>query len=351
MAEINEATLKKQVDSGAPERVYFLYGEEKKLVRRAAGRIMEAFGGTFEDFNLQKFPAEATADDVHTAVEALPFMSEFKCVAVADMNFESMAANELAKFKEIIANVPESTVLVFWYPTLDFEYKKAGKWKTFLTQMGKTASLLPLGHMPQAELEKYLCARAAKRKCELPRKLAGKMIEYAGSDLQVLESELEKLCAFALETAGGAIDDAMVEKLTTQNMETTVFKLTDAIVAGQFDRAYGLLDMLFYQNEEPIGIVTVLGNSFIDMYRVRAALQGGKTSAFPAEYENYRGREFRLKNAERDVRRLSTDVLRECLAAILAADLSLKSSRTPPRIVVEELLAKLLLITKKQSAI
>lgn len=349
MAEINEAALKKQIDSGAPERVYFLYGEEKTLVRRAAGRIMDAFGGTFEDFNLQKFPAEATADDVHNAVEALPFMSEFKCVAVADMNFESMAANELDKFKEIIGNVPESTVLVFWYPTLDFEYKK-GKWKTFLTQMGKKAALVLLTHMPQAELEKYLCAQAAKRKCELPRKLAGKIIEYAGNELQVLQSELEKLCSFALETAGGVIDDAMVEKLTTQNMETTVFKLTDAIVAGQFDKAYGLLDLLFYQNEEPIGIVTVLAGSFIDMYRVRAALQGGKTSAFPAEYENYRGREFRLRNAERDVRRLSTDVLRECLAAILDADLALKSSRTAPRVVVEELLAKLLLITKKQSA-
>ena len=351
MAEINEATLKKQIDSGAPERVYFLYGEEKMLVRRAARRIMDAFGGTFEDFNLQKFPAEATADDVHTAVEALPFMSEFKCVAVADMNFSTMDAGELAKFKEIIGNVPESTVLVFWYPTLEMETKKAGKWKTFLTQMGKKASLLALDHMSQTELEKYLCNQAAKRKCDLSRKLAGKVIFYAGNELQVLQSELEKLCAYALETAGGVIDDAMVEKLTTQNMETTVFKLTDAIVAGQFDKAYGLLDMLFYQNEEPIGIVTVLANSFIDMYRVRAALQGGKSSAYPAEYENYKGREFRLKNAERDVRRLSTDTLRDCLEAILEADLSLKSSRTSPRVVVEELLAKLLLITKKQSAV
>ena len=77
MAEISEAALKKQIDTGTPERVYFLYGEEKTLVRRAAQRLMDAFGGTFADFNLQKFPAEATADEVHTAVEALPFMSEY----------------------------------------------------------------------------------------------------------------------------------------------------------------------------------------------------------------------------------------------------------------------------------
>ena len=350
MAEINEAALKKQIDTGTPERVYFLYGEEKTLVRRAAQRLMDAFGGTFADFNLQKFPAEATADEVHTAVEALPFMSEYKCVAVADLDFTQLSAGELAKFKEILAQVPETTVLVFWYPTLEFETKKAGKWKTFLTQAGKTAALAVFDHKTPAELEKYLCAQAAKRACDLPRACAAKVIRFAGNDLQVLQNELEKLCAFALEENGGKITGDMVDKLTTRNMETTVFILTNAIVASQFDKAYSLLDLLLYQNEEPIAIVSVLAGSFIDMYRVRAALQGGKPAAYPAEYENYRGKEFRLRNAERDVRRLSTETLRACLDALLEADLALKSSRTPPRVVVEELLARLLLITKKGSA-
>ena len=42
--------------------------------------------------------------------------------------------------------------------------------------------------------------------------------------------------------------------------------------------------------------------------------------------------------------------LREVRRALLEADVALKSSRTNDRVLVEELLAKLLLITKKQSA-
>ena len=351
MAEINESTFKKQIDSRQPARVYLIYGEEKMLVRRQAERLMDHFAQPFPDFNLQKFPAEATADEVHTAVEALPFMSERKCVAVADLDFTALSAAEAAKFREIVESVPETTVLLFWYPTLEFETKKAGKWKTFLSKTGKIAELLELSHKTQAELEKYLCAGAAKRGCKLDRREAAQVIRYAGNDLQVLQNELEKLCAFSLETSDGTITAAMVEKLTTRNMETTVFLLSNAIVSGQFEKAFGLLDLLFYQNEEPTAIVSVLASSFVDLYRVRAAVQGGKPSSYPATYDaGYKGREFRLRNAERDVRGLSTETLRACLNALLEADVALKSSRTNNRVLVEELLAKLLLITKKQSA-
>ena len=50
--------------------------------------------------------------------------------------------------------------------------------------------------------------------------------------------------------------------------------------------------------------------------------------------------------SEQDV----AEAMREVRLALLEADVALKSSRTNDRVLVEELLAKLLLITKKQSA-
>mgnify|MGYP000155228536 CR=1 FL=1 len=46
----------------------------------------------------------------------------------------------------------------------------------------------------------------------------------------------------------------------------------------------------------------------------------------PTEYGDYRGRDFRLKYAERDVRDLSIEMLRECLSLLLNCDLSIKLS-------------------------
>lgn len=59
-------------------------------------------------------------------------------------------------------------------------------------------------------------------------------------------------------------------------METTVFLLSNALVRGDYSKAYALLDLLMAQREEPYTILAVLSSAYIDMYRVRAAIEAGK---------------------------------------------------------------------------
>ena len=167
------------------------------------------------------------------------------------------------------------------------------------------------------------------------------MLILSCSDLNALTNEIQKLCAFA---GGGEITGDQIEEIVTKNMETTVFLLSNALVRGDYSKAYTLLDLLISQGEKPITILSVLSGAYIDMYRVRAAIESGKTSRAPAEYGDYKGRDFRLKYAERDMRDLSLEVLRESIALLLDCDLSLKlsSGDAMDRIVLEKLFSKLL---------
>ena len=60
------------------------------------------------------------------------------------------------------------------------------------------------------------------------------------------------------------------------------------------------------------------------------------------------GKEFRLRNAERDVRRLSLAALRESLGVLLDTDAALKGARGSRRIVMEKMIARLLLAAQKE---
>ena len=84
---------------------------------------------------------------------------------------------------------------------------------------------------------------------------------------------------------------------------------------------------------------------------LRAAIEAGKTSMAPTEYGDYRGRDFRLKYAERDVRDLSIEMLRECLSLLLNCDLSIKLSggENMDRIALEKLFAQLLYVAHRGS--
>ena len=160
-----------------------------------------------------------------------------------------------------------------------------------------------------------------------------------------LQNELDKLCAFVEH---GEITAEHIEMLTTKNLEAKVFKLADFVASGNSDQAYKQLDLLFYQREEPIAVLAVLSGAYVDMYRVRVAIESGEQSSVLEKYFDYGKKAFRLKNAERDGKRLTTTALRKSLDAIVDTDYRMKSTRADKRVLMETLISKLLLLSREQ---
>ena len=78
--------------------------------------------------------------------------------------------------------------------------------------------------------------------------------------------------------------------------------------------------------------------AFVDMYRAKVAVSSGEKANFAASCYNYRGREFRLRNASYDSRNISIKTLRKNLDS----DRKLKIRVTDEKIILEKLLVELL---------
>lgn len=347
MPQLTEAELKRQLDSEKFSKVYFFYGPEKFLIDKYTQRFLDKAGNVpFPDFNLQRFDGRETAvDTIADAVEALPFLAERKCVTVSDFDVETCGATELGKLYELLDNLPSTTALLLYCPSLEVDARHSAKWKKLIAAVNKAGVTAAMERRTGPELEKTLCAAAAKRGCDLARQNAARIIGFAGSDLRTLYHELEKLCSYQ---GSGELTAGLIDRLVTRNLEANIFALGRAILAGEYEKAYGLLDLLFYQNEEPVSILAALTTVYLDLYRVRASIQSGLTAQEPAQHFDYKGKEFRLRNAERDVRRLSMAALRESLDILLETDLSLKGARGSRRIMLEKMIARLLLAAQKE---
>lgn len=344
MPAISDAQLKKDLSQENFGPLYLLYGEEKHVLKLAAKRLMKkAVDGQFPDFNFNEFTHEASVDAISDAAEALPMMAGRKCVAVSDFNVEEKNAVELGKLYELLENPPPATVLIFYYPTLEFEAKKSAKWKKLIKTAEARGFSLEYPLRTAAELNKILIQDAQKQGSVLSKQNAARIIEYAGADLKTLLSENAKLCAFS---DGGEITREMVEDMVTKTMETTSFILAAALVSGEYEKAYACIDQLFYQREEPVMILSALSASYVDLYRVKAALQSGKPATAPAQYGAYKGREFRLSKAERSLRGVSLAALRKSIEILLQTDTALKSSKADARILLDSMVARLLLAAK-----
>lgn len=364
MPAISEQELRKQVAQGDLARLYLLAGEEKLLVRREARRLMEKAGGEgVQAFNCQQLAGETPVDSIADAVLAMPFMAGHKCVAVADFNPNDKPAAELAKLHELLDDLPETTTLVLFYPTLDLEQPKDRKgqgkgakkgkspWQKLLDKAEKVGAVVRFARREAPELRRDLLERAGRQGCGMSRQAADRLLEYVGRDMHMLRNELEKLCAYTLGRGEKEITPETVEALVHKSLETTVFAMTDAVIEGKPAQAYKLLALLFEQKEDEVGILSTMLIPYMDMFRVKMALESGKT---PQDIKAYtpekRYNDYRVKKAQRSLRYFSTPALKACLDLLLEADLALKGSPLEKRTVLERLVAQLLLAAQKGAA-
>ena len=340
MPGITRQELRERVSSGKLDSLYVLWGEEKLLLKPAAGKLIDrASGEGFPEFNSVRFTNDSEAEKIAAAVEALPFMAEHKCVAVSDFDPETKSSEDLERICSLMAD------LVFYYPTIDIPKKRPAKWKKFLDRAEKHGCTVDFQKMGDGDMYRMMRKGAQRQGCELPEKSFYRLMEYAGKDLNTLSREIEKLCAYTLGMGREEITPECVEELTPKSAEIKVFKMVGDLTAGRYEAAYNGLDQVLSQGEDPVSVLGAMASAYIDMYRVKTALESGLTSSAVTEYapEYKGGGSFRLRNAERSSRRLSLRSIKKCLELLVNADMSLKGSSLDPRLVLEGLMSRLLM--------
>ena len=352
MAKLNEQDFKKEVLSLKIKSLYLIYGEEKYLVKKYTEALVNKIAGDEpSELDFFSFDSDTSLENICAAADRLPMMSDRICVVVKDFDINGLSESDYKELESFCENLEESTVLVFTMPTYDPSGKKdsgkkqgGGKFSKFISFAEKAGTVLELKKPGDMALERQLVAWADWNGCVLSQLNASKIISGVGSDMTALKNEVDKLCAFA---NGGIITEDMIRRLCVKNIEARIYSLSDYITKNDFNSTYRQLHFLFEQNEKPEIILSVLSSAFVDMYRMRAAAEAGKSISDVAADFKYGRREFVLKNAANNVRKYSTEALREILGVILETDIKLKSTRSDYKVLLETMIAKLLLIVQK----
>ncbi len=345
----DEERLKQHIKTGESAPVYVLYGEENYLVSQYADKLRRRAVGEDDlaDFNLHRFDGlRCRFDEIEVAANALPLMAERTCVTVRDYDVAAHADTH-ERLLSLLDPPNESCTLIFTYAAVTPAPTKNARWKSFLAAAEKAGVVAKLSRRTPEEVVRMLTAGATRRGCTMRPDAARLLLEWSGNDLRLLLGELDKLAALA---DGGEIDRALVERAATRNLESRVFDLSRAILAGQYTRAYEVLRGLFAQKEEPIMINGVLASAWADLYRAKVAAAAGKQPGAVVEaYAGYRGKEFRLKNAARDASRLSMATLRAGLDVLTETDRRLKFTAADSHVVLEETAARLIVLTRQEA--
>jgi len=343
VAKFTEKGLKEQIKSGDFSNAYLIYGEESYLKNHYVSLMKKKIvDPVFESFNFHKFEGkDISLDDILKDAQMLPMMSEYNFVLVRDYPIEK-SKSEQKLLIEFLSDVPESTIIVFLYDSLEPDVKSAS-FKKIVTAFDNSGCVVNLEKRSETDVAKLLVSGAKKRGSVLDINNAKYLISVAGNDMKILLNELDKLSYFS---QGTEITKETIDNMATKCLQARVYDLSKAVVAGNADMAYEVIDTLFTMKEDPILILAVIGGVYVDMYRVKCAKTAGFSYDDVAKHYNYKGREFALRNASRDCAKLTEAQLRKSLDAIMDTDLKLKSTAIDKKLLLEELIVKLILTAK-----
>lgn len=343
MPLIDENELKAAIKASEFSNLYFLYGEEKYLIRHYSSLLEKKIvSPDFADFNLHVYDGKNTdVDEISAAAEALPMFSEYSCIIVKDMPVDNLNPDENERLINFISDLPETTVVIFSFPTYNPGIKNV-KLKRLYNALISFGDVVEFGRFGMQQLTKLIEKGAKERGCTFGHSESSYLISLVGDDMSVLFNELQKICSYKRE---GIITKEDIDAVVVKNMQARAFDLAKALVSNNCDTAMDILDTLFSMKEEPINILGAIITPYVDMYRAKVYTSGGLRAEDASKDFNYRNKEFRLTNGARSASKYSVKQLRQFLEVLFEADLLLKSTSVDGRLVLEQTITKLLLVS------
>ncbi len=325
--------LKKELAEERIGNLYIFHGEETYLRDHYMGKIKEVLlTGGLDDFNYHLLPArEFSLQRLRELVDAMPMMSERTMVVVSDYDIDRGDKEAMA---ELLSDLPEYVCLIFIYDVIEYKPDGRSKLSKLIKEKGKVVNFV---RQEQGDLTDWIARRFRAQGKDIATGDARYLIFLCGDLMTGLISEIGKVAAYA---KGSRVTREDIDAVAAPQLDAVVFQLTDAIAAGDFDKAFSVLSDLLHMQEHPIMILSVLGRQLRQLYAARLAIENGKGSKWLMELWGMRS-SYPAEKLTQSARRFSLGWCRKAVTRCEEVDLALKSTGADGREALTELLLEL----------
>ena len=264
--------LHRQVQSGSVGNVYIFQGEETYLMQQAVAELQALLVPPgFEEFNYHRLSGKGlTVQEVTEAVEAMPMMAEHTFVTVTDMDIFKLDEPQRTALTALLGDFPEYCTLVFLYRQIP--YKKDARLKKLASALAEHAQEIEFAQQGQQKLFRWVRRRFAAMDKEIDDNAVEHLLFTCGSLMDGLVPEIAKIGAYA---KGKTITQKDIDAVADPVLSAEVFKLSDAVLQGNYDLAASILGDLLKMQTEPIMILAALGSQLRRIYTARMAIDSG----------------------------------------------------------------------------
>ncbi|MBQ8836355.1 MAG: DNA polymerase III subunit delta [Clostridia bacterium] len=282
-----EVEIKKEYKD--PNGVYILFGEEDYLKRFYASKIRESVLGDspYALFNHTIFTSkEVTEDGLMDALATPPIGEDKKLIELTEFNFSELKAAEteaLLDFFEAAKSYDYAVVLMnVACGALDYGASKGSKITKPSALYKKLNAVAKCAYLPKAsqrDLAVWAAKHFSKDSLSIETPAVYQLIEQCSSDMMTMAGEIDKLCAYMHASGRDTVTKDDIKNVCCETREVEPFALSNAVLAGKTDVALGILHLMEEKHIRPAIAFAGIYSTYIDLYRVKAALDSGVSMA------------------------------------------------------------------------
>ena len=325
--------LKQDLKTGALGQLYIFHGEEAYLRDYYLGEIRKKLlPAGMETFNLhtidgREFDLKALAQ----LVDCLPMMSRRTLIVINDYDIYKGDREGLAA---VLDDLPEYVCLVFVYDLIEYKADARTKLAALIKTKG---NVVAFHRQEQGDLVDWISRRFRALDKDIGSEDAKYLMFLCGDLMNSLISEIGKIGAYA---KGHRVTREDIDAVAAPQLDAVVFQMTDAIAAGNFDRAAGVLGDLYHMQEAPIKLLAVLGRQLRQLYSARLAIEAKQGTAYLMEQWGMRSA-YPAEKLMQSARRFSLSWCRRAVVRCGEADLAMKSTGADAQDLLTGLLLEL----------
>ena len=263
-------------------------------------------------------------------------MAERTLFVVTDWDIYKLNEDQRERLIALLDDLPEYCCIVFVYDTV--AYKQNKTLKKLCKAMDAHVTPVEFKAQDTSDLTAWIARRFKALGKQIDRQTAEDLIFLCGGLMTGLSQEIAKIGAYA---KGDTITQKDIDAVADPVLSAEIFKMTDAVSQGDYNRAAAILGDLLKMQEEPIVILAALGSQLRRLYTARMAIDSGKDKYWLMELWEMRS-DYPAKLLLQSAKRVSAQWCGDAVKMCQVVDLRMKSQRgADPAEELKLLLARL----------
>lgn len=247
---------------------YLIYGNDYSLIKREIDKITKDINDvTTYDLSLEK------VDNLLNDASVISMFGDKKALIGENALFLSTSSSsinhDLDYLQRYLEDDNHDNIVIF---TLN--ENKLDERKKIVKLLKKRATVIHEDVIKDKDLPDFVRDEFFNNGYKIDYKTASYFVQYAGSNVDILISEINKMMMYKDGDKIIKIED--INEITSKKMNDNIFDLSNAIMDKNFKKMYECYNDLMTLKEEPIKIIAMLGSTFTLVYQCKLLYNDGK---------------------------------------------------------------------------